>query len=175
MAEEQKIGGYQCEFVGPVPEDLVCNSCKLVAKNLYTTDCCGFERFCHVCVEQMLSDKKACSSCCESEFSTLFIKGAQRKVLALQVHCTLKQKGCEWVGQLLQLDAHLDTNCQYVDVECPSKCDQKVQKRNLSTHLKDYCPKREYRCPHCSFKATFDVVSNVHWPECSYYPLKCPN
>ena len=174
MAEGQKIGGYQCEFVGPVPEELLCKSCKLVPKKLFTTDCCA-ERFCQACIEQPLNDKKPCPSCGEADFSTFFIKGAQKKILALQVHCAMKQKGCEWVGQLEQLDAHLDTDCQYVDVECPSKCDKKVQKRNLATHLEKDCHKREFMCPYCTYKATFEIVSNVHWPECLLFPLICPN
>ena len=174
MAEGQKIGGYQCEFVGPVPEELLCKSCKLVPKKLFTTDCCT-GRFCQACIEQPVNDKKPCPSCGEAEFTTLFIKGAQKKILALQVHCAMKQKGCEWVGQLEQLDAHLDTDCQYVDVECPSKCDHKVQKRNLATHLEMNCHKREFMCPYCTYKATFEIVSNVHWPECLLFPLKCPN
>ena len=174
MAEGQKIAGYQCEFVGPVPEELLCKSCKLVPKKLFTTDCCT-ERFCQGCIEQPVNDKKPCPSCGEADFSTLLIKGAQKKILALQVHCTMKQKGCEWVGQLEQLDAHLDTDCQYVDVECPSKCDKKVQKRNLATHLEKDCHKREFMCPYCTYKATFEIVSNVHWPECLLFPLKCPN
>ena len=174
MAEGQKIGGYQCEFVGPVPEQLLCKSCKLVPKKLFTTDCC-MECFCQACIEQPLNDKKPCPSCGEAEFTTLFIKGAQKKILALQVLCAMKQKGCEWVGKLEQLDAHLDTDCQYIDVECPSKCNQKVQKRNLATHLEKDCHKREFMCPYCTYKATFEIVSNVHWPECLLFPLKCPN
>ena len=174
MAEGQKIGGYQCEFVGPVPEQLLCKSCKLVPKKHYTTDCC-MECFCRTCIEQPVNDKKPCPSCGEADFSTLLIKGAQKKILALQVRCAMKQKGCEWVGQLEQLDAHLDTDCQYVDVECPRKCDKKVQKRNLATHLEKDCHKREFMCPYCTYKATFEIVSNVHWPECLLFPLKCPN
>ena len=176
MAEGQKIGGYQCEFVGPVPEELLCNckSCKLVPKKLFTTDCCT-ERFCQACINPVVKDKKPCPSCGEADFSTLLIKGAQKKILALQVRCAMKQKGCEWVGQLEQLDAHLDTDCLYVDVECPSKCDHVVQKCNLATHLEMDCPKREFMCPYCTYKATFEIVSNVHWLECLLFPLKCPN
>ena len=174
MAEGQKIGGYQCEFVGPVPEELLCKSCKLVPKKLNRTDCCE-ERFCQACIDPVLKDKKPCPSCGEADFSTFFTKASQKKILALQVRCAMKQKGCEWVGQLEQLDAHLDTDCQYVDVECPTKCDQKVQKRNLATHLEMDCHKREFMCPYCTYKATFEIVSNVHWPECLLFPLKCPN
>ena len=174
MAEGQKIGGYQCEFVGPVPEELLCKSCKLVPKKLNRTDCCE-ERFCQACIDPVLKHKKPCPSCGEADLSTFSTKASQKKILALQVRCAMNQKGCEWVGQLEQLDAHLDTDCQYVDVECPSKCDKKVQKRNLATHLEMDCHKREFMCPYCTYKATFEIVSNVHWPECLLFPLKCPN
>ena len=175
MAEGQKIGGYQCEFVGPVPEELLCKSCKLVAREPHITGCCEV-RFCHACIDPVLKDKKPCPSCGEVDlFSTVFTNASQKKILALQVRCAMKQKGCEWVGQLEQLDAHLDTDCQYVDVECPSKCDKKVQKRNLATHLEMDCHKREFMCPYCTYKDTFEIVSNVHWPECLLFPLKCPN
>ena len=89
----------------------------------------------------------------------------------------MKDRGCEWTGQLQQLDAHLDVttgDCQHVDVDCPKKCVQKVQKRNVDTHLANECPNREYRCPHCNFTNKYHVVSK-HFDICRYYPLACPN
>ena len=65
-------------------------------------------------------------------------------------------------------------DCQYVDVECPRKCVQKVQKRNVDTHLVNECPNRDYRCPHCNFANKYHVVSD-HFEVCPYYPLTCPN
>ena len=174
MAEGQKIGGYQCEFVDQVPEELLCKSCKLVARQPRVVNCCG-GHFCQACIDPVLEDKKPCPSCGDTVSTALFIKKDLNKILALQVRCAMKQRGCEWVGQLEQLDAHLDTDCQYVDVECPSKCDQKVQKHNLATHLEMDCSKREFMCPYCTYKATFEIVSNVHWPDCLLFPIKCPN
>ena len=81
----------------------------------------------------------------------------------------------DWTLQ--HLDAHLDVttgDCQCVDVECPKKCVQKVQKRNLDTHLANECPNRDYRCPHCNFANKYHVVSK-HFDVCRYYPLACPN
>ena len=89
----------------------------------------------------------------------------------------MKDRGCLWTGQLQHLDAHLDVttgDCQYVDVECPKKCVQKVQKRNVDTHLANECPNRDYSCPHCNFANKFHVVSK-HFDVCPYYPLACPN
>ena len=90
----------------------------------------------------------------------------------------MKDRGCEWTGKLEGLEAHLDVNtgdCEYVDVECPNKCDLPVEKRNVPTHIANSCPKREFVCQYCNFKASYEIVSNDHWPQCSFHPVACPN
>ena len=176
MAASSKPVGYECEFVDQVPEDYFCKRCSHVAREPNITSCCG-EILCKACVESVVQDKKPCPNCQQTEISYIPHKKYQPKILALKVHCSLKDRGCEWTGQLQHLDAHLDLttgDCVYVDVDCPSKCDQKVQKCNVATHLANHCPNRDYTCPHCSFKATFHEVSE-HFEICRYYPLMCPN
>ena len=172
MATLSKPVGYEYEFVDQVPEDYFCKLCKHVAREYTITSCCG-ECFCKACIQ----DKKPCPSCGESNTASYPQVKYQRKILALEVRCTMKDRGCEWTGQLQHLDAHLDVttgDCQYVDVECPKKCVQKVQNRNVDTHLANECPNRDYRCPHCNFSNKFHVVSK-HFDVCPYYPLACPN
>ena len=111
MAASLKVGGYLCKFIDELPDDLLCKSCRHVARQPHLTTCCG-EQFCHTCV---------------------------------------------------------------VDVECPEKCGQQVQKHQLVTHIANECPKRDFTCMHCGFKATYEVVSEQHWPECQNYPVPCPN
>ena len=177
MATLNKPVGYENEFVDQVPEDYFCNLCKHVARQYTITTCCG-ECFCKVCIDTIVKDKKSCPSCKSNDIKALGLQVKyQRKILALEVRCTMKDRGCEWTGQLQHLDAHLEVttgNCQYVDVKCPKKCDQKVQKRNVDTHLANECPNRDYRCPHCNFKNKFQVVSE-HFEVCPYYPLACSN
>ena len=172
-----KIGGYQCEFVEVASEDFMCELCKHVAREPHVTSCCG-ETVCEGCITPVLEDKKPCPSCETAEFTTLLNVKYQRRILALEVRCMMKDRGCEWTGKLESLEAHLDVNtgdCEYVDVECPNKCDQPVEKHNLPTHLANFCPKREFTCQYCNFKATYEVVSNDHWPQCPFYPVPCPN
>ena len=166
--------GYEYEFVEQVPEDYFCKLCKHVARESNITTCCG-ECFCKACIQ----DKKPCPSCGESNIVSFSHVKYQRKILALEVRCTMKDRRCrcEWIGQLQHLDAHLDAttgDCQYVDVVCPKKCDQKVQKCNVDTHLVNECLNRDYRCPHCTIKATFREISE-HFEVCPYFPLACPN
>ena len=177
MAASLKVGGYQCKFLDELPADLLCKSCRHVARQPHLTSCCG-EHYCHTCIAPILQDKKPCPSCKEDTFTTLMDKRDHRKILALRVCCTMKDRGCQWTGKVEQLDTHLDVNsgdCQHVDIECPEKCGQQVQKHQLATHIANDCPKRDFTCMHCGFKATYEVVSEQHWPECQNYPVPCPN
>ena len=171
-----RVGGYQCELVSDVSEDYVCGLCKHVAREPHDTSCCG-ETVCKACITPILEDKKPCPFY-EAKLTIWLNVKYQRRILALEVRCTMKDRGCEWTGKLEGLEAHLDVNtgdCEYVDVECLNRCDLPVEKRNLPTHLANYCPKREFACQYCNFKATFEVVTNDHWPQCSFYPVPCPN
>ena len=165
--------GYECEFVDQVHEDYFCKMCDHVAREPNITTCCG-EVLCKACVDSIVQDKKPCPSCERNDIKALGLHVKyQRKILALEVCCTMKDRGCEWTGQLQHLDGHLDVttgDCQYVDVECPNKCGQKVQKRNVDIHLANECPNRDYECPQCNFKATFSVVSD-HFEVCPYYKM----
>ena len=176
MATLSKPVGFEYEFVDQVPEDYFCKLCKHVAREPNLVTCCS-EILCKACVDMIVQDKKLCPSCQETELTSVKHVKYQRNILALEVHCTMKDRGCPWTGQLQHLNAHLDVatgDCQYVDVECPKKCVQKVQKRNVDTHLANECPNRDYRCPHCNFDYKYHVVSK-HFDVCLYYPLACPN
>ena len=177
MATLSKTVGYEYEFVDQVPEDYFCKLCKHVAREPNITTCCG-EVFCKACLDVIIQDKKPCPNCESNDIKALGLQVKyQRKILALEVRCTMKDRGCPWTGQLQHLDAHLDVatgDCQYVDVECPMKCVQRVLKRYVDTHLANECPNRDYRCPHCNFANKYHVVSE-HFDVCPYYPLACPN
>ena len=176
MATLSKTVGYEYEFVDQVPKYYFCKQCKHVAREAGISSCCG-EVMCKDCVDVIIQDKKPCPSCEDSNITSYPQVKYQRKIIALEVHCTMKNLGCEWTGQLQHLNAHLDVttgDCQYVDVECPKKCVRKVQKRNVDTHLANECPNRDYRCPHCNFENKYHVVSD-HFDVCPYYPLACPN
>ena len=176
MATLSKPVGYEYEFVDQVPEDYLCKLCKHVAREPTLLSCCG-ECFCKACVDVIIQNKKPCPNCSKTDSTSFLHPKYQAKILALEVRCTMKDRGCEWTGQLQHLDAHLDVttdDCQYVDVECPKKCVQKVPKRNVDTHLANECPNRDHRCPHCNFANKYHVVSD-HFDVCPYYPLACPN
>ena len=171
MAASNHPKGYLYEFIDSVPEDFYCKKCALVARRLTLTGCCG-ESYCHACIAD------SCVSCGEKNFSTFEHLKNQRKIRSLLVHCSMKERGCDWSGTLEQLDTHLDPdqdNCQYVDTKCPLNCHMTIPKNKVERHVAQHCAKRPYVCQHCNFKATYEEVVDKHLPECKYVPLQCPN
>ena len=168
---------YQCEFIDSVPEDFHCKQCYLITRRLTITSCCG-ESYCKVCIDNIQQDARPCPGCGEEGFTTLQYIKYQKNIAALKVYCSMKERGCVWSGVLEHLDAHLDPDqgdCQYIDIVCPLKCDKKIVRKNIDHHTTKECVKRDYVCPHCAFRAIYEIVSTIHCPECAYYPLQCPN
>ena len=166
--------GYQCEFIGQVFEGFYCKKCMLVARRLTITTCCA-ESFCQDCIAGTLDQ---CPACGENDFTTFQHAKNQKMINNLQVYCIMKERGCVWSGTLEQLDSHLDPdqdNCQYVDTKCPLNCQQTIPKNKMEQHVAEECVKRAFVCKHCSFKATYEEVVDIHLPECKYVPLQCPN
>ena len=169
--------GYQCEFLDSVSDDLYCKKCTLVARKLSISTCCG-ESFCHACLADTQKEGKPCPECGEKDYNIVGHIKNQRRINCLQVHCSMKERGCDWSGTLEQLDTHLDPdkdNCQYVDTKCPLNCHMTIPKNKVEQHVAQHCAKRPYVCQHCNFKAIYEEVVDKHLPECKYVPLQCPN
>lgn len=170
-------GGYINDFVDGAPEDFFCLLCHLPARDPHITSCCG-EHFCHTCIVPFLEEKRPCPTCSAEEFTTLLNVRYQRKLQQLKVSCTLKFKGCQWVGLLSALGDHLDSiegDCRFLDTICPNDCGQKVTKNSLEAHLETECFERQYTCPYCSYQDTYKKVSEEHADVCPYFPIRCPN
>lgn len=170
--------GYSHElFTSPVPDDFICGVCTLVARDPQLTVCCGGQ-FCVGCIRAVAKVGQPCPSCRQENVSYFVNRRDQRRIDSLEVHCTMKERGCGWKDKLELLAAHLDVaggNCQYVDIECPNKCTRPVQRNQLAMHLAKECDKRDHFCPYCSFKASYEAVCNDHWQQCPLYPIPCPN
>ena len=177
MSASEHIQGYSCEFLDSVSDDFCCKRCSLVARKLSITSCCG-ETYCHACIADTRQQGKPCPACGENEFSITQLIKFQKKLNEFLIYCSLKERGCGWSGPLIELDSHLDPdqdNCQYVDMKCPLNCQQAIPKNKVEQHVAQECTKREYVCQYCNFSATYEEVVSIHFPECKYVPLQCPN
>ena len=182
-------GGYDCEFIERPSKAFQCECpvCLLVLREPHQVTCCGYS-FCATCVKRVQEDKKPCPTCNEANFNVFFNKGLKRSLYEFRVYCCQRGEGCDWVGELGELDRHLNlqplpekllVGCQFSEVDC-TYCVQPFQRRYVHAHQSDDCPKRPYACQHCdkyaaTFKATYEEVTQNHWPVCPFFPLSCPN
>ena len=179
------VGGYDCEFVKRPASDLVqanCPVCLLVLREPQLVSCCGYS-YCQSCIQRVQADQNLCPTCNE-QFTTFPNKGLKRALYGQKVYCVHHKLGCEWEGELGELDRHLNLQpppekllegCQFSEVEC-TLCLQPFQRHYLQAHQSDDCPKRPFACQHCNqHEATFEEVTQSHWPVCPSFPLTCPN
>ena len=169
----------------PPPERYVqseCPVCLQIIREPHQVTCCG-KKFCKACIEHIKVTKKPCPTCNE-EFSSFADKGLKQSLYSLKVHCSHQKDGCEWTGELRQLDEHLNTDpqpekqldgCQFVEIDCYNSRNQ-LQRRYIQNHQIKDCPKRLIGCEYChDYKFTFDDVTNNHWLVCGSFPILCPN
>ena len=181
--------GYDCKFVEQPPKTFQCECpvCLLVLREPHQVTCCG-NSFCATCVKRVQDDKKCCPTCNEADFTVFPDKRLKRSLNEYRVYCCQRGEGCDWVGKVGELDRHLNlqpppekllVGCQFSEVDC-TYCVQPFQRRYVQAHQSDDCLKRPYACQHCNkyaatFKATYEEVSQNHWPVCPFFPLSCPN
>ena len=200
VASAPEYGGYDHKFAGKVPERLMCNICMKVLREPHLTVCCG-QHFCNSCLENWFKkqQKKSCPHCREEGFNYFLNKALKREIDELKIHCTHRGEGCQWIGELGNLQTHLNSrykckHCSYEDthqqittfhynkcpeypLDCPNKCGAKSIKRNDMSAHRDECPEETIRCPNkCGFyresikrKDLPDHLSN----ECYLRKYKC--
>ena len=120
----QLKNGHECIFTEELPKHLQveCSICLCVLDDPHMIDCkCGAS-FCQPCIQPILKEKRPCPLC-NSPFTVLFqARQLQRTLNSLQVYCSFKEAGCEWVGELGALSEHLNDNVEsdcYKSSGCP--------------------------------------------------------
>ena len=177
--------GYDCEFVERPPKAVQCECpvCLLVLREPHQVTCCGYS-FCATCVKRVQNDKKSCPTCNETDFTVFPDKRLKRSLNEYRVYCCQRGEGCDWVGELGELDRHLNlqpppekllVGCQFAEVDC-TYCVQPFQRRYVQVHQSRDCPKRPYTCQYCTkYMAAYKELTQNHWPVCPFFPLSCPN
>ena len=180
---KRRRDGYDCEFIER-PKELQtdCPSCLVILREPFQVTCCGCS-FCQTCIEHIQAEKIPCPSCHRAEFDTFPNKGLRRSLYSFQVRCEHKKRGCEWTGELGEMDRHLNLNpelgkqltgCVFAAVAC-AYCCAYFQRRYVRAHQAESCPQRPFSCNYCDYKAAYEDVVNNHWRVCKCYPVPCPN
>ena len=183
----QLKNGHDCIFTKNLPEHLQveCSVCLCVLHDPHMIDCeCGAS-FCQPCIQPTLKEKKSCPLC-NSPFTALFpARQLQRTLNSLQVYCSFKEAGCEWVGELgaiaehlhddIKLDGYKSSGCPFMQLKC-THCKQEFQRRYVLEHETNKCLKRPFKCDCCNeYESTFEDVTTKHINVCPCELVPCPN
>ena len=167
------------DFVKKPSEEYFCPVTFELLTDPVQTSCCG-NHLTRTVADRLQAEGKSCPVCKEHPLSFTYDKYFKRKVTELKVYCKNKSAGCEWKGELGELDHHLNLGsvkgqCDFVEVECPLKCGQNLHRYNLENHQSKECVKRPFSCQYCDYKSTYEKVVNDHLPKCQRFPKVCPN
>ncbi len=197
MASNSALEGQVHDFVDEVPEKFKCRICTNVLRDPRLTECCG-QHFCQGCLQSWFQTQtrtlRSCPHCRTVNFVHIHDKSVQRELNQLCIRCSHHEEGCQWVGELGDLQTHLNSNsgCGYQVVECPNRCNsnaqsqglrlhqgthsvQKLRRKDLQEHTTSQCPLRRYKCAHCGLEDTHKTITGSHYSKCPMFPLPCPN
>ena len=165
----------------PVPERCVCSVCHLPSRDAYMTgQCCQGLTICKSCLDQwqITAGNMKCPVCREEEGGFHPNYPIVREIKSLHIYCTNKEKGCEWQGELNDINSHLGNSadgCQFEEVKCYNECGKMIQRQYLTSHVETECPRRKVNCYFCHNKVEHQFIEGQHKEECPKLPLPCPN
>ena len=173
------IGGYEYVFVNSILDRLLCKICHLPSRDPYLSVCCG-HLFCKSCLDYLRNTptlSNACPICRNEGFVTYPNKAVDREIKSLYVYCTNKVMGCEWQGELNDINNHLGNSigCQFEKVKCFNECGKMIERRYLTIHDETECPRRKVNCQYCNDTGEHQFIEGQHKEECPKLPLPCPN
>ena len=158
-------GGYDYEFVDAPPKSLECSICLLTLRDPHVVSCCG-NHFCYSCINRISNNNNPCPLCNEPGFTTLLHKGVAREVNALKIYCPNKPQGCDWQGELGQVEKHLnpeeksrEKGCGFVMVDCKYKCGSQFQRKTIARHEMEECPQRPMEVQMAQLMKKFDLLT----------------
>ncbi len=105
----RNMPGFDCEFLEPPPENLQtdCPVCHQIIREPYQVTCCG-NKYCQSCIQAITNNR--CPTCNTEGFSNFPDTGHKQSLYGLKVRCSHQKNGCEWTGELRQLNEHLNTD-----------------------------------------------------------------
>lgn len=182
---ESGLAERNFSFVEQMPKEVQteCSVCLNILQDPYIVECCG-HRFCKTCIEKVVHEDRPCPLCMSPKFQKLPDKHLQRLLNQRKVYCLLKNKGCDWVGEMDKLKRHLlassnssesskPLTCDFVPISC-SGCKILVERRSMNNH-KSACSMREIKCKFCKAYACPLRDMAHHYMSCPLYPVMCPN
>ena len=173
------IGGYDHCLVDTPHDSYICKICHLLSRDPYLSECCG-HLFCKSCLDNITKASaisNACPICRDEEFKTFRNKAIDREIREFHIYCTNKEKGCEWQGELNDINNHLGNSdgCQFEEMKCSNECGKMMERQYLTSHVKMECPRCKVNCQYCHDTGELQFIEGQHKEECPKFSIPCPN
>ena len=180
IATPTNYGGYEYKFVNPPPDRCIYYICHLPSRDAYMTgQCCEGQTICKSCLDQwqITAGNMKCPVCREEKGSFSENFPIKREIKSLHIYCNNREKGCEWQGELNDINNHLGNSdgCQFEEVKCSNECGKMIQRQYLTSHIETECPRRKVNCRYCHDTGEHQFIEGQHKDECPKLPLPCPN
>ena len=144
-----------------------------------TGQCCEGQTICKSCLDQwqITAGNMKCPVCRAEEGGFSQNYHMKREIKSLHIYCTNKEKGCEWQGELNDINNHLGNSdgCRFEEVKCSNECGKMIQRRYLTSHVETECPRCKVNCQYCHDTGKHQFIEGQHKEECPKLPLPCPN
>jgi len=171
-------GGYDYDPVEETPgmDSLLCTICRLLSREPYLSECCGYT-FCKSCLDfaRDSNPSMTCPVCRHQHFITFRNKQVERAVKSVRVFCTNKDRGCEWQGEMSDINRHINNACQYEEERCSNNCGMVLRRLVLNRHVTKECQCRIVRCQYCQVSDEYQIIEGSHKDKCQKFPVPCPN
>ena len=145
-------------------DELLCVVCRLPCREAQISDC--NHAYCLSCLEARREPKSefVCQECNKKVFITFPKHQIDNEVGKLEVYCPYKPNGCEWIGNLRDVDEHVNsTNC----VKICHYCEEYIHSSKMLDHVATDCP---CYCQYCYISASKQVISGEHKGNCYKFP-----
>ncbi|XP_057299086.1 TNF receptor-associated factor 3-like [Hydractinia symbiolongicarpus] len=172
-------GGFNFEVAEEVRRDFYCVICLNLMRNAMQLTCGhGMCKSCLEGLKKSSSERKGfiCPTCRRKVDNNSVTPAAMinRIILSVKVKCELVSKGCEWIGELGNMEDHLQKRCRFQLASCSFKhCEKKMERHKLKKH-QEKCPYNLEKCQYCNLTFFRSQIQDHH-STCDRYPVKCPN
>uniref|UniRef100_A0A3Q2PS26 PDZ domain containing RING finger 3b n=1 Tax=Fundulus heteroclitus TaxID=8078 RepID=A0A3Q2PS26_FUNHE len=135
--------GFELDrFKGTVDPDFKCNLCNKVLEDPLTTPCGHV--FCSGCVLPWVVQQSSCPVKCQriSAKELNHVLPLKNLILKLEIKCDNHARGCDAVVTLQHLAEHAEA-CDFSPTKCRNKgCEEVLCVRDLDAHMRDACEHR---------------------------------
>lgn len=135
--------GFELDrFKGTVDPDFKCNLCNKVLEDPLTTPCGHV--FCSGCVLPWVVQQSSCPVKCQriSTKELNHVLPLKNLILKLEIKCDNHARGCDAVVKLQHLAEHAEM-CEYTPAKCRNKgCNEVLNLRDMDAHMRETCDYR---------------------------------